>query len=324
MHSLYDRRMILFSGKGGVGKTTVASAFALSCALRGQRTLLIELNVKDRLSAMFGTVEVSHQIAEIEENLYAVNITPQAALEEYGMMVLKLKLVYKAVFENSVVSSFLRVIPGLNELVMLGKAYFHANEVDERGRWRWDKIVIDAPATGHGIFFMRIPSVITSIIDSGPMFSEAKRIEDFLRDPSKTALCLVTLPEEMPVNETLMFCKVVQDEIKVPIGAVIANCVYPSIFEDQEMAWVEQTGEDPIKNEASRGFVEAARFRTQRVRMQRQYLDVLDQAVRDPLAHVPYYFTERFDFQTIRKIAQDLEDQLGGQTTTARQGARAR
>lgn len=311
MHSIYDRRLILFSGKGGVGKTTVASAFALSCALRGQKTLLIELNVKDRLSAMFGAVEVGPEIAEIEENLYAVNTTPQAALEEYGLMILRIKLVYKAVFENPVVSSFLRVIPGLNEMVMLGKAYYHVNERDESGKHRWDKVVIDAPATGHGIFFMRIPSVITSIIDSGPMYNEARNIELMLQNPKQTALCLVTLPEEMPVNETLMFRDVVERELKVPIGAVIANCVYPPIFDDKEKQWVLETGEDPIKNESSRGFVEAARFRTSRVSMQHEYIGLLERAIQDPKARVPYYFTERFDFQTIRKIAQDLEDQLG-------------
>lgn len=311
MQSLYDRRLILFSGKGGVGKTTIASAFALSCALRGQKTLLIELNVKDRLSAMFGAVEVGTEITEIEENLYAVNTTPKAALEEYGMMILRLKLVYKAVFENNTVSSFFRVIPGLNELVMLGKAYFHVNELGDDGKPRWDKVVIDAPATGHGIFFMRIPSVITSIIDSGPMFSEARKIEELLQDPQRTALCLVTLPEEMPVNETLMFRKVVEDELKVPMGAIIANCVYPSIFSQEEMQWITQTGDDPIKNEASRDFIEVARFRTSRVNMQQEYLDLLKREIEDPQAHVPYYFTERFDFTTIRKIAQDLEDQLG-------------
>ena len=165
--SLYDRKMVLFSGKGGVGKTTLASAFALSCAMRGQRTLLIELNVKDKLNHLFGSVEVGQQIVELEQNLYGVNITPDAAMEEYGVMKLKLKMVYKAVFENRLVRAFLRIVPGLNELLMLGKSHYHAVELDERGRPAWDKVVIDAPATGHGVFFLKIPSVITSILSAG-------------------------------------------------------------------------------------------------------------------------------------------------------------
>ncbi|MEM1348780.1 MAG: ArsA family ATPase [Myxococcota bacterium] len=314
--SLYDKRMVLFSGKGGVGKTTLAAAFALSCARRGQRTLLVELNVKDRLNHLFGSVEVSSEIVEIEKNLYGVNITPHAAMEEYGLMKLRVRMIYKAVFENRVVRSFLKVIPGLSDLVMLGKSHFHATEADARGRFVWDKVVVDAPATGHGIFFLRIPSVITSIISSGPMFSEAKMIEDFLKDPERTALNLVTLPEEMPVNETLMLRDVVRDELGVPIGMVVANSVYPSVFSDQEMEWVTKTGDDAIGDDLTQGFIDAARFRTQRVLMQRKYLAQLEEEIEQPFVRVPYYFTERFDFQTIRKIADDLDQQLDPEYAT--------
>lgn len=301
--------MVLFSGKGGVGKTTMAAAFAFSCARRGQRTLLIELNVKDRLSLVFGSSEVGTEISEIEENLYAVNITPDAAMEEYAMMKLKVRLIYKAVFENRVVKSFLKVIPGLSDMVMLGKAHFHATEVDDRGHHVWDKIVVDAPATGHGIFFLRIPSVITSIIESGPMFGEAQKIEQFLRDPSLTALNLVTLPEEMPVNETLMLRDVVERELHIPIGFVTANAVYPELFDAEERGWIDETGDDDFEDQ-TQGFLDAARFRSQRVRMQRPHLERLSQEIEQPLVHIPYYFTERFDFRTIAKISEELDRQL--------------
>lgn len=309
--SLYDRRLVLFSGKGGVGKTTLASAFALSCAMRGKRTLLIELNVKDRLTHLFGSTEVGAEIAEIEENLFAVNITPSAALEEFGMMTLRLRMLYKAVFENRLVRSFLKVIPGLPDLVMLGKVHYHAEkEVDDRGDFVWDMVVVDAPATGHGIFFLKIPSVITSLVQSGPMFTDAKRIDDYIKDPSKTALNLVTLPEEMPVNETLMMRDVMRQEMKIPLGFVAANTVYPAVFDADEAAVLEAV-ESPDGEEAHlAGFLDAARFRAQRVAMQRHYCARLDEAVELPVVHIPYYFTERFDFQTIRKIALELLRQL--------------
>jgi anion-transporting ArsA/GET3 family ATPase len=307
--NLLDRRLVLFSGKGGVGKTTLASAFALCCARRGQRTLLIELNVKDRLSPLFGSVEVGQQICEVEENLYAVNISPAAALEEYGMMILRMKLVYKAVFENRVVHTFLKAVPGLNELLMLGKTHFHAIETNDRGKLIWDKVVVDAQATGHGLFFLRIPSVITSIIRSGHMFHEAKKIEDYLRDPKMTALVIVTLPEEMPVNETLMMRDTVTRELHIPIGAVVANAVYPPVFTDDEMALVDQS-EEARAAEDAQGFIRAARFRSSRVQLQRTYLKRLVDELTEPLLRIPYYFTERFDFQTISKIADDLDQQL--------------
>jgi|TARA_Y100000588_G_scaffold341015_1_gene384749 anion-transporting ArsA/GET3 family ATPase len=318
MTSLYDRRMVLFSGKGGVGKTTLASAFALSCARKGQRTLLIELNVKDRLNAIFGSVEVGPEIVEIEQNLFAVNISPRVAMEEYGLMKLRVKVVYKAVFENRVVQSFLRVVPGLNDLLMLGKSHFHAMEVDSSGKFIWDKIVIDAPATGHGIFFLKIPSVITSILESGPMFSDAKKIEEFLRDPKMTAINLVTLPEEMPVNETLELRQTLVDELKMPIGMIVANSVYEPVFDEQELQWVLDADPDKFEDTQTQGFVDAAKFRAQRVEMQAEYLERLENTLSEPFVRVPYYFTERFDFQTIAKIADEIDEQLGEESGSQR------
>lgn len=308
--------MVLFSGKGGVGKTTLASAFALSCAMRGQKTLLIELNVKDRLNALFGSIEVGKEIVELEHNLYGINITPDAAMEEYGVMKLKLKMVYKAVFENRLVSAFLKIVPGLNELLMLGKSHYHATETDELGRPVWDKVVIDAPATGHGIFFLKIPSVITSIISAGPMYHDAKRIQEFLCDENLTAINLVTLPEEMPVNETLELREVVEKELRMPIGMLIANCVYKPEFSPEQMnrlldTSAEQLDESGSADESARGFLRAARFRAQRVAMQREYIQRLQSEKRDAtFVQASYHFAERFDFQTIRKIALELEEQL--------------
>ncbi|MBA2661969.1 MAG: ArsA family ATPase [Bradymonadaceae bacterium] len=317
---LYNKRFVLFTGKGGVGKTAMASAFALSCAQRGERTLLIELNVKDKVSSLFGAQHVGTEIVEVDENLYAVNITPAAAMEEYALMILKVKLIYRAVFENRVVRSFLRVIPGLNELVMLGKAYFHVMETNAQGKPVWDKVIIDAPATGHGIFFLQIPSVITSVVGSGLMFDEARRIEELLQDSERTALALVTLPEEMPVNETLMLRDVIRDKLKMPIGCVIANAVYRPLFDDNESAWLDEASkaaeaaraaEAGSVNASLGGLIEAGRFRAGRVRLQQHYIARLEAELDLPMLRVPYYFMDRMSFAIIHEMAADLERQLG-------------
>lgn len=322
---LYQKRFLLFSGKGGVGKTTLASSFALSCARRGERTLLMELNVKNKTSSLFGASRVDEEIREVEENLFAVNVTPQAAMREYALMVLKIKLVYRAVFENRLVRSFLRVIPGLNELVMLGKAYYHAIEVDADDRPVWDKVIVDAPATGHGIFFLKIPSVITSLIGSGLMFDEAQRIIDLLRDPLRTALVLVTLAEDMPVNETLMMSDVVRDEMEIPVACVFANAIYRPLFEPEQIQWIEAAREhlrsaEQSDNEALKinGFLEAARFRQDRVDMQQGYLHRLREEGDWPLFEVPFYFHDRMSFAVIDEIADHLSTILGASGESAK------
>lgn len=315
---LYNRRFVLFSGKGGVGKTTMAASFALSCARRGQRTLLMELGIKDKTSSLFGAEKVDTEIREIDDNLYAVDVTPKAAMKEYGLMVLKIRLVYRAVFENRVVSSFLQVVPGLNELVMLGKAYFHATETDEKGEQVWDKVVVDAPATGHGIFFLKIPSVITNLISTGLMFDEARRILDLLRDPERTGIVLVTLAEDMPINETLMLSEVLEEEMELPVACVIANAIYRPLFGDQEEGWLDrardllvdlENADDEAPDDIS-GFLEAARFRNDRVAMQQEYMKTLNDNGSWPVIEIPYYFFDRMSFAIIDEIADDLRQRL--------------
>lgn len=309
-HDLYARKFLIFSGKGGVGKTTVSSAFALSCARRGERTLLIELNTRDRVSSMFGSQDVGQQIVEVEENLYAVNITPEAAIEEYALMLLKVRVLFKAVFQNRIMRAFLNAIPGINELVMLGKAYYHVIEEDERGEPVWDKVIVDAPATGHGIFLLKIPGVITDILSSGHMHDEAVRILDVLRDPETTALNIVTLPEEMPVNETRMLFDTITQELQLPAGVVINNAVYPPLFDSDDRAIVKKAREDVEAATTIANLLDAANFRAMRVDMQTRYVEEIKD-IPMPYVELPFCFVEQIDFATLTALADHLEAQLG-------------
>ena len=270
----------------------------------------MELNVRDRVSSYFGSQEVGSEIVEVEDNLHAVNVTPEAALQEYGLMILRVKLIYRAVFENKIVQTFLRAIPGLDDLLMIGKAYFHATEQQSDGDHVWDKVVVDAPATGHGLFLLQIPSVITSSLSSGHMYDEAEKIFDFLRDPEKTALNLVTLAEEMPVNETLMLREQARERIDVPVGAVIANGIYPDIFGAEQSEWVKRAldyydGDD----EGLEGMFEAGIFRQQRIEMQRKYIERIKKEIDAPYVEIPYYFAERVTFPVIEAIADEFARQ---------------
>lgn len=300
--NLYSKRFVLFSGKGGVGKSTIASAFALSCARRGERTLLMEMNTQDKVSAMFGVDTVGTEITEIEPNLFAVNVTPAAAMEEYAVMMLKVRVIYRAIFENRIMRAFLRAIPGLNELVMLGKAYFHVTE-EANGRPVWDKIVLDAPATGHGIFLLQIPHVIMSILSSGHMFEEAQKISDLMRDPEITVLNLVTLAEEMPVNETAMLLERVSQEIGMPMGLVIANGLYGRQFSEEELALLEAAQKD-VREPAISRMIDAARFRVQRATLQKKYLREIDQTIKLPRLDVPFIFVPQMNSEALAQIAK--------------------
>jgi anion-transporting ArsA/GET3 family ATPase len=197
-----DRRLILVVGKGGVGRSTVAAAIAGKCAAMGKRTLLYETNANDRFGHYFARPPVGETASQLAPNLWAVNATPATALAEYGIMVLRWKSVYEMVFENRVSKAFLRAIPGLDDYALLGKAWYHATE-EKRGQPVWDTVVFDMPASGHSVSMLRVPWVIVDTVPEGPLTRDARSVKTLLCDPARTAAVLVTLAEEMPVNEAV-------------------------------------------------------------------------------------------------------------------------
>ncbi|HEX7836480.1 MAG TPA: ArsA family ATPase [Kofleriaceae bacterium] len=197
-----DRRLILVVGKGGVGRSTVAAAIAGKCAAQGKRTLLYETNANDRFGPYFEKPPVSETPSQLAPNLWAVNATPASALAEYGLMILRWKSVYEMVFENRVSRAFLRAIPGLDDYALLGKVWYHTTE-DKRGRPVWDTVVFDMPASGHSVSMLRVPWVIVDTVPEGPLTRDARTIKALLCDPARTTAVLVTLAEEMPVNEAI-------------------------------------------------------------------------------------------------------------------------
>jgi len=197
-----DHRLILVVGKGGVGRSTVAAAIAGRCAAQGKHTLLYETSANDRFGDYFGKPPVGAAPAELAPNLWAVNATPASALAEYGLMILRWKSVYEMVFENRVSKAFLRAIPGLDDYALLGKAWFHTTE-EKRGKPLWDTVVFDMPASGHSVSMLRVPWVIVDTVPEGPLTRDARTVKALLCDPARTSTVLVTLAEEMPVNEAI-------------------------------------------------------------------------------------------------------------------------
>jgi hypothetical protein len=240
MPSLSDKRLLVVTGKGGVGKSAVSAAAALHFARQGRRTLVCEVNTEDRIGPLLNKEATGTVIAELEPNLWAVNIRPADALREYALMVLKFQALYKAVFENRVVRYLLRFIPSVQELVMLGKILYHVRETRPDGSFRFDSIVVDAPATGHAISFLLVPEVILDSVPPGPLARDAKVMRDLLIDPSVTAALLVSLPEDMPVNETLELAAALRDRVKIQVGGAILNGFISERFSPEDLEEVER------------------------------------------------------------------------------------
>lgn len=230
MPGLADKRFLIVTGKGGVGKTTVCAAEALALAARGKKVLVAMCNAKERLSTMLGSDLVGSDVTPVGKNIWAVNMDPEKALEEYGMLILKVRALYKALFDNRYVRTFFRAVPGLYEWSMLGKAWFHTTEKNDDGSFRYDVVLLDAPATGHGLDMLRVPKVIVDVVPPGILRRDAERAWAMFQDPTACAVILVTLPEEMPTTETIELAAALKGELKLPLGEIVVNGVLPPLF----------------------------------------------------------------------------------------------
>lgn len=219
--STTQQRLHLVTGKGGVGKTTVATAMAMHMAKRGEKVLLCEINGGNRVPSLLGITPPGYAMQEVFENLTLINITPQEALKEYVLLIIRVQALYRAVFENRLVSSFLRLLPALGELTMLGKIWYELQQV-RHGRPRFDAVVVDMPATGHARALLTAPGAVGKSIPAGPMRENADRLRAMVTDPKQTSLHLVTTAEEMPITEARELLDFAQ-QTPIPLGALVIN-----------------------------------------------------------------------------------------------------
>ena len=233
MRAFAPRRFLFITGKGGVGKTTVTAALASALAARGLRVLVTVCGAKERISTLLGAAPLTPSIAELSPGISGVRLVSEVALREYGAMKLKNRVLVDAIFDSKYVSGFLSGTPGLKEWSLLGKAWFHATE-EQGGRPRFDVVLFDAPATGHGLDMLRVPKVIVEIAPPGVLRSDAERAWEMFRDPARSGVVVVTLPEEMPTNETLELCSALATELTLPIAELVVNSHLPQLFSGTE------------------------------------------------------------------------------------------
>jgi Mrp family chromosome partitioning ATPase len=226
--SLFQRQFLILSGKGGVGRTTVAAALARAAVHAGKRVLVAQMDSPERLGRLLGHAGgIGSEVTAVSEGLDAVNMTPKAAMRQYGLMVLRYEAIYKTIFENKAVQGFLAAVPGLDAYAMLGKAWWHTTEMEE-GRPRYDLVILDGPASGHTATMLRIPQAITEAMPKGPLAKDAVAMNALFRDPQRAAFVIVTLAEDLPARETSELAKIAREGLQLPLGPLVVNGLPPA------------------------------------------------------------------------------------------------
>jgi anion-transporting ArsA/GET3 family ATPase len=306
--SLLDRRLVLVTGKGGTGKTTVSAALGLAAARRGMRSVVCEVARQERLGAMFGAGDLGHAERELAPGLYGISIDPDRAKEEWLRDQLHTGPLAGLLGHSRIFQYLTAAAPGLQELVTMGKVWDMAQLERRLGPDSYDLAIVDAPATGHGVAMLRAPKTYADIARVGPIHRQATRIHEFVTDPACTAVMAVALPEEMPVNETLDLGARLRQEMGMEIDKVVVNGLYPARFTEEEARRLASL--DGAGTPARRAALEAALSEHRRARMQRAELRRLEREADAPVTTLPYLFQPDFGRAQLEQLSNELERAL--------------
>jgi len=295
------------TGKGGVGKTTVALCLGLAYAKQQKNVLVIEIQGGDRLSNLLGVPPVGSTTREVYKNLYLIDLNPWDVLHEYVLLKLKFEAIYKTIFAKPATQKFLKLIPSLQELLYLGKIWYHTEEQPTL-KVKFDVIIVDAQATGHALGMFRAPSAIENMVPEGPMKRIATMLRACLQDPTKTVVHIVTLAEEMPLAEAIDLKQKLTNELTIRVERVILNKsiapINSSILQTAQRFKNEQTLTEAVQLLENRQF---------RAHQHMQAKTFLEEHFKNPPCEIPFVFSEKLNFEDLLNIAKILEPirQLG-------------
>ncbi len=314
MNELLDLKLIFVTGKGGVGKTTVASALALLASTRGKRVLICEVDAKGDVAGFYEAPPTGFNEKEILPGLFAMTMDTEASLREYLKLQLRIPVVGRIGPLAKAFDFVATAAPGVREILTVGKLCY---EVRERS---YDLIVVDAPASGHIVGQLAAPQAINNLVKVGLIRTQTDWMLEILSDHRTTGLVAVCTPEEMPVNETIELAERIKTETTVQLSSVVVNRVLPELFGRQEEEVFDSlASEGPAArlNELVGGdsgpVLAAARLAVTMRRTRSTHLvrlrEGIDEAV--PMLYLPYLFTRSHGLRTTRQVAASLGEELG-------------
>lgn len=291
---LLDRRLAIVTGKGGTGKTTVAAALAVAAADRGLRVLVAEVGRDAQVPRLLDPAapEVGYEEREIVPGISVMRIDPFAALAEYLGLQIGMPGLVKRVVRHQGFRQLMEAAPGWRALITLGKVW-HLEQMRVAGRPKYDLIVVDAPATGHGVTFLDVPRVAATALRAGPLRHHTEQVEALLADPERTLLLPVALAEELPVRETVALVRRVRDELSIHVDRVVVNAIHALPFSDaldRLDVHLEQLPDTLVLESlpAPATLARCVRFQRARAQLNQRHLEAIRQQTGLPTVCLPY------------------------------------
>jgi hypothetical protein len=301
---LLDKRLAFVTGKGGVGKTTVAYALGAAAAAAGKRTIVCEIAAQHRGPAIFGRSPATGE-TRLAKGLWTISVDPDTAVREYLQVQLPVRAMGNLLHRSRLFNYLVAATPGLREMVTIGKVWELAQDRrrDPGAKRTYDAVIVDAPATGHGIAFLQTPGNFRELARVGPIARQAGLIEETIRDHDHTGVGIVALGEEMAVNESIELESALRDPADggFAVDRVFFNALYPQRFSAGEVERIAaaREGADEPAAAALRAAVEEAG----RARSQREQLARLRETTATPLTELPFVFADRIGAAEIDELA---------------------
>ena len=265
-----DQKIILVTGKGGVGKSTVAAAIAHKLVKQNLRVLLVEMGESSFYQDFFGLPNVGQEPVPLEGGLHVARWSTESCLREYVLHYVKVETLYRMFFENRVMKTFVRAAPTVSEIALLGK--LTSGHRDVGPRLDYDRIVVDAYATGHFLALLRAPRGLSEAVRAGPLGEQTTLIYNVLTDPKITTYKIVSLPESLPTSETKELFAQLKSEFHVK-PEIICNKIWKIPFSEADLQFMANQNTAAVGG----GIVGFAKYLDFILKRQRRYLPMLSE-----------------------------------------------